>query len=93
MAIYIYTHNTSLNIMKPCWCTSIHQGLYSNTKSARRGALDWKIQDPNMTKQNKTNEETTFIIIGCYNATLKLGMKQGLEGRKTRAQTQGDFPG
>jgi hypothetical protein len=53
MAIYIYTHNTSPNIMKPCWCTSIHQGLYSNTKSARRGALDWKIQDPNMTKQNK----------------------------------------
>jgi hypothetical protein len=53
-SIYTYTHNTSLNIMKPCWYISIHRVLSNNTKSARRGALVWKIQDPNMTKQNKT---------------------------------------
>jgi hypothetical protein len=67
--------------------------LSNNTKSARRGALVWKIQDPNKTKQNKTKQtnKQRFIIIGCYNATLKLGMKQGLEGQ-TRAQRQGDVP-
>jgi len=61
--------------MKPCWHISIHRVLSNNTKSARRGALVWKIQDPNMTKQNKTkqNEQQPLIIIGCYNATFKLG--------------------
>jgi hypothetical protein len=57
--------------MKPCWRISIHRVLSNNTKSARRGALVWKIQDPNMTKQNKTkqNEQTTFDnhrMLQCY---------------------------